>query len=124
MNSDITYDINAQTNWLNNSFAKEDYYHWIIQFGGKDIGLINFTDWDRQVKSVSWGLYISDDEALGIGGIMSINSIAERQKKLKKIINKFCANTVFIHSDLFRSSLFIKPSMNRETVINDQLNLT
>lgn len=53
---------------------------------------------------------------------MSINSIAERQKKLKKIINKFCANTVFIHSDLFRSSLFIKPSMNRETVINDQLN--
>jgi len=53
---------------------------------------------------------------------MSVNSIAERQKELKMILGKYSANTVFIHSDLFRSSLFIKPSMNRETVINNQLN--
>jgi len=70
MISDVTNDIEAQEKWLGNSFSKPNYYHWIIQYGDKDVGLLNFVDWDRDNSTVSFGFFIGDDASLGIGGLV------------------------------------------------------
>lgn len=70
MNSDMSYDIDAQKSWLKGSFSKPSYYHWIIQYGGKDVGLLNFVDWNKEERTTSWGFYIGDESALGVGGLV------------------------------------------------------
>ena len=57
MNSDMKYDIDAQKRWLEGSFSKPSYYHWIIQYSGKDVGLLNFVDWNKEERTTSWGFY-------------------------------------------------------------------
>lgn len=70
MNSDIDYDVAGQRQWILSSHEKPDYYHWLIQHGGDDIGLLNFFDWDQEQKTTSWGFYIGEDSSLGIGGMI------------------------------------------------------
>ena len=70
MDSDLKYDIDAQKRWLKGSFSKPSYYHWIIQYGGKDVGYLNFADWNAEERNTSWGFYIGDDSALGVGGLV------------------------------------------------------
>ena len=70
MNFDMNYDIDAQKRWLKNSFNKSTYYHWIIQYGCKDVGLLNFVDWNKEERTTSWGFYIGDESALGVGGLV------------------------------------------------------
>jgi UDP-4-amino-4,6-dideoxy-N-acetyl-beta-L-altrosamine N-acetyltransferase len=72
MNSDMNYDIDAQKRWLKGSFSKPSYYHWIIQYGGKDVGLLNFVDWNKKERTTSWGFYIGDESALGVGGLVPL----------------------------------------------------
>ena len=70
MNSDMNYDVDAQKSWLEGSFNKLDYYHWIIQYGGNDVGLLNFVDWNKENRTTSWGFYIGEESALGVGGLV------------------------------------------------------
>ena len=70
MSTDVEYDIDAQRKWLSNSFSRPDYYHWIIQYAGEDIGFINISDWNPNSKETFWGYYIGEDSALGVGGIV------------------------------------------------------
>ncbi len=70
MKSDMNYDVNTQKRWLEGSFNKPSYYHWIIQYSGKDVGLLNFVDWDKENRTTSWGFYIGDESALGVGGLV------------------------------------------------------
>ena len=70
LKSDIDYDVEAQKRWLEESFNKPSYYHWIIQYGGKDIGLLNFVDWNRENHTTSWGFYIGEESAFGVGGLV------------------------------------------------------
>ena len=70
LNSDMSYDVDAQKRWLEGSFNKSNYYHWIIQHGGEDVGLLNFVDWNREDKTTSWGFYIGEESALGLGGLV------------------------------------------------------
>ena len=70
MKSDIEYDLEQQISWLNRSFNKSTFYHWIIQYDGKDVGLLNFVDWKRDKKTTSWGFYIGEENALGIGSMV------------------------------------------------------
>ena len=39
MKTDLPNDLDAQKNWIENSFNKPNYYHWIIQNDEKDSGL-------------------------------------------------------------------------------------
>lgn len=71
MNTDIKYDLTQQVKWLHKSFYIPTFYHWIIQYGGKDVGLLNFIDWQQDKKTTSWGFYIGEEEALGIGGLVA-----------------------------------------------------
>lgn len=50
------------------SFCRKDYYHWIIQSGGCDVGFLNFAAYDPQQKETSWGFYLGEESARGIGG--------------------------------------------------------
>ncbi len=70
MDSDMDYNLEAQIRWLEASFSKPSYYHWIIQYGGEDVGLLNFVDWNPEEKTTSWGFYIGEESALGIGGLV------------------------------------------------------
>ena len=70
MNSDIDYDLKAQVSWIEDCFEKPSYYHWIIQYYGQDVGLLNFVNWDRVQRTTSWGFYIGEEEALTIGGMV------------------------------------------------------
>ncbi len=70
MNSDIKYDLAGQEYWLSSNFNRPDYYHWIIQHAGEDVGLLNFIDWDAEAKTTSWGFYIGEESALGVGGLV------------------------------------------------------
>ena len=70
MNSDIKYEIDSQVKWLGGSFSKPSYYHWIIQYNEEDVGLLNFSDWSREDKTISWAFYIGEETALGIGGMV------------------------------------------------------
>lgn len=70
MNSDMNYDVDAQKRWLDESFNKPSYYHWIIQYDGKDVGLLNFVDWNPVNQTTSWGFYIGEESALGVGGLV------------------------------------------------------
>lgn len=70
MNSDVAYDLEAHKNWLADCFNKKNYYHWIIQCHGNDVGLLNFVDWDQDQKTTSWGFYIGDENFLGLGGMV------------------------------------------------------
>lgn len=70
MTSDMKYDLEGQQRWLAASFNKPDYYHWIIQYGDRDVGFLNFVDWSCEEKTTSWGFYIGEDEALGAGGLV------------------------------------------------------
>jgi UDP-4-amino-4,6-dideoxy-N-acetyl-beta-L-altrosamine N-acetyltransferase len=70
MNSDMKYDVDAQKRWLEDSYNKPSYYHWIIQYSGNDVGLLNFVDWNKENRTTSWGFYIGEDSALGVGGLI------------------------------------------------------
>lgn len=70
MVSDVEYNIEAQQNWISSCYTKPDYYHWIVQIGGRDAGLINIVDWQKEAATTSWGFYIGEDELLGYGGMV------------------------------------------------------
>jgi len=70
MLTDIEYNIAEQENWIKSCFSKPDYYHWIVQIGGRDAGLINIVDWNKAEATSSWGFYIGEDDLLGYGGMV------------------------------------------------------
>lgn len=70
MKSDLEYNLESQKKWLAGVFSKVDYYPWVIQFGGKDIGLLYLEDFNFEKKETSWGFYIGEEDALGVGGMV------------------------------------------------------
>lgn len=99
MNSDINYDLEAQIRWLEESFNKPSYYHWIIQYGGEDAGLLNFINWNREDKTTSWGFYIGEESALGIGGLVPpyFHNFAFNTLRVERVLAEvFYSNTFVI----------------------------
>ena len=47
-NSDMEYDLEGHTKWLLSNFKKPDYYHWIVQNKDRDIGYLNFMEWNKK----------------------------------------------------------------------------
>jgi UDP-4-amino-4,6-dideoxy-N-acetyl-beta-L-altrosamine N-acetyltransferase len=70
MNTDIEYDVDAQTEWIKSLKTRFDYYVWIIQLNEIPLGVINISDIDYDNLSCSWGYYIGRDEYLGYGGFV------------------------------------------------------
>ena len=70
-NSDMKYDIEGHTRWLSSKFNKPDSYHWIVQFRGKDVGYLNFMEWNAKKKTTEWGFYVGEEDALGVGYLVA-----------------------------------------------------
>ena len=69
MNSDIRISQKNQELWIKKSYERKDYYHWIVQNKDEDVGFISIRDLDLVNKTSSWGFYIGEDSALGLGSI-------------------------------------------------------
>lgn len=70
MNTDINSSLEDQKKWLQSCFSKPDYYHWIIEYQSKSIGLICLSDFLPDKQTTSWGFYIGEENFLGIGGFV------------------------------------------------------
>lgn len=70
MLSEFSENFDFHKKWLEESFGRPDYYHWIIRCGEKDIGLVNFSEWDQLKRTTKWGFYIGDTHFLGLGGFV------------------------------------------------------
>ena len=68
MNTDLEPDLAAQARWIESCYTRSDYYHWIIQHEGQDVGFLCLTDLDLAARTASWGFYIGDENASGVGG--------------------------------------------------------
>ncbi len=72
MLSDIDDDINIQKEWVSSCYNRPDYYHWIIEYQNKPVGLISFSQYSIVDKSCYFGFYIAESSARGIGGIVPL----------------------------------------------------
>jgi UDP-4-amino-4,6-dideoxy-N-acetyl-beta-L-altrosamine N-acetyltransferase len=70
MNTDVEFNLDNQRQWLESSYGKKHYYHWIIKIEGRPVGLINVCDYDPVNKTSSWGFYIGDDDSVGYGAFI------------------------------------------------------
>lgn len=59
MYTDPVLDIEKQKKWFDEIDYKKDRY-WIIQYEGKDIGLISANNIDEKNKRCAWGYYIGE----------------------------------------------------------------
>ena len=48
MTTDLDGDLKSQEVWIENSFSKTNYYHWIIVIDKVDVGLISISDLNLQ----------------------------------------------------------------------------
>ena len=67
MLSDVSDEMAPHLQWMGSVYQSKTYYHWIIQSGEKDVGLVSVNAINRSKKQASWGFYIGDDDALGVG---------------------------------------------------------
>ena len=67
MLSTISDRLDDQIKWLLSCFERTDYYHWIINDGESDIGLVSINLFNPEEASTSWGYYIGDDRKIGAG---------------------------------------------------------
>ncbi len=70
MRTDIEDDIDAQKKWLIETNRREDYYHWLVCIGSRDlaIGFINIELLPE--NRATWGFYIGEDDFLNIGAFI------------------------------------------------------
>ena len=68
--TDIKRSIPNQKKWINNSFKRKDYYHWIINYKKIPIGLISINDLNLKNKSTTWGYYIGSEKYLTLGAVI------------------------------------------------------
>lgn len=60
----------TQRDWIAASRNRPDYYHWIIQSEGEDIGLVSIAQLDTEAHTVHWGFYVGNDDAVGKGSLI------------------------------------------------------
>jgi UDP-4-amino-4,6-dideoxy-N-acetyl-beta-L-altrosamine N-acetyltransferase len=70
MATTVSLNLEDQRQWLLACYDRPDYYHWVIQFQDKPVGLINLTNFSRAAGETAWGFYIGDDAALGLGAFV------------------------------------------------------
>lgn len=67
MLTSISDNLDDQIAWLSTCFDRKDYYHWIINDGDTDIGLVSINQFNPVEGTTSWGYYIGDADKIGAG---------------------------------------------------------
>ena len=70
MTTDLDADLKSQEVWIENSFLKANYYHWIIVIDKMDVGLLSISDLNLQDGTVSWGYYVAESDFVGLGAMI------------------------------------------------------
>jgi RimJ/RimL family protein N-acetyltransferase len=70
MITDVEYSMEKQEKWIMESYAKENFYHWVISYGSKPVGMIGISDFCRELNRTLWGYYLGDEKYAGIGGLI------------------------------------------------------
>jgi RimJ/RimL family protein N-acetyltransferase len=63
MLTDVPYDIERQTAWIERCNGRDDYQHCIIQIEGRDVGYTSITITDKHSQIGELGVYIGDQDA-------------------------------------------------------------
>lgn len=87
MNSDIEYNLEKQKQWIESSYQKPDYYHWLIEIEKQPAGFINISEYNSQEKTTSWGFYLGEDKFKGMGAFIPPNlyNFLFKDLRLKKV---------------------------------------
>jgi UDP-4-amino-4,6-dideoxy-N-acetyl-beta-L-altrosamine N-acetyltransferase len=56
-----------QVNWFKKIKKEKSSLYWIIQFGGKKVGLAYITGIDKTLNSCYWAFYLGDNSVRGMG---------------------------------------------------------
>ncbi len=67
MRTKMDPDFDRHVSWLMSCYDRPTYYHWIMQDNGRDVGLVSVNDFSPDRSSTSWGFYVGEEDALGIG---------------------------------------------------------
>ena len=70
MATEVSADISKQKAWLMQCYERPDYYHWVIESHQEPVGVVNLTGLDLRSASTSWGFYIGEDSAIGMGAFV------------------------------------------------------
>lgn len=70
MSSRFEGDLESQRRWLEACRSRTDYHHWIVEAGGRPAGFISVARLDLAAGATSWGYYLGDEAALGLGGLV------------------------------------------------------
>ena len=54
---------------------------------------------------------------------MDLTLLTRRQAELKDLLQMICVDTFFLHSDVFKTNLFIGSSIDRKTILNSHIDL-
>lgn len=109
MKSELSYDLQKQENWISQSYHKSDYYHWVVTYNGTDVGFLNFSSWNRSHECTSWGFYLAETEASGLGAFIPpyFYNFAFNYLQVKKIFAEvFQENTKAIKMHLAQGYTF------------------
>lgn len=66
----VEHGVADQRRWLENMSDVPWYHHWIFQIRGVDAGLVSLSDINAEHKSLAWGYYVGNDDALGLGAMV------------------------------------------------------
>lgn len=88
----------SQKIWFRSISYDKSIKVWIIQYDGKDIGLLNISNIDEVNRKCEWAYYIADNSfrGKGIGGTLECNIYDYVFNKLG--LNKLCCE-VFVFND-------------------------
>jgi UDP-4-amino-4,6-dideoxy-N-acetyl-beta-L-altrosamine N-acetyltransferase len=67
MRTKMDPDFDKHLRWLAACYDRPDYYHWIMQEHGRDVGLVSVNAFSADRSSTSWGFYVGEDDSLGVG---------------------------------------------------------
>jgi UDP-4-amino-4,6-dideoxy-N-acetyl-beta-L-altrosamine N-acetyltransferase len=70
MNTEVKADLEPHRKWLMGCYERPNYYHWLIESQRTAVGLISLSGLNTAVGYTSWGFYIGDDHALGLGAFV------------------------------------------------------
>lgn len=67
MRTKMDPDFDKHVAWLESCYDRPTYYHWIMQDNGRDVGLVSVNEFSANRSSTSWGFYVGEEDALGVG---------------------------------------------------------
>lgn len=115
-----------QQNWFNKISQTTNSNYWIIEYGGKKIGLVSVTGIDTALRSCYWAFYLGDSSIRGAGIGAKVEYLV-----LEYVFNELNLNKlrceVFVNNDkvikMHEKFGFRREAYYREHCIKDNLKL-